>query len=319
MATKLRSASQRFARVLRTQTHWLLPAEFAVISSFYVFIFLFVERGQDARIYQAATRAWLSGGDPWSAGYAGVTFAGPPVSLLPLAPIAWLDPDVFVALIVGASTIAAVIALRRLRLPAWWLLFPPLVEGITVGNPDILVLALLTTGGRLGLVAGPLAVILKVYGAVPLLLLRRWRELALAAMIALLTVPILPWEAFFAHDVVGTLSSQSSGGKNAWLWIPIVPIALVALIVIGRGKAAWWSVPVLWPSTQFHYSVLALPAISPISAALLALPILPFAPVLAVLVVAYERLSVSQGKSNSGGGAGRTIRRRITSSARIRD
>ena len=38
---------------------------------------------------------------------------------------------------------------------------------------------------------------------------------------------------------------------------------LIALILLGRKRAAWLAVPVLWPATQLHYRVLALPAMTP--------------------------------------------------------
>jgi hypothetical protein len=255
----------------------LLAIEFTLISSFYLFVFVFVAHGQDARTYLAATRAWLSGGDPWSAGYQGVLFAGPPPTLLALAPFAWMPDEAFVALVVVASTVAAVFALRHLRLPAWWILFPPLTEALTVGNPDVLVLALVLAG------AGPLAVLLKTYALIPLALLGRWREVAASVALIALTAPVLPWKQFFGHDVAVTLLTQSDGGKSAWSLPLLVPLAVVALAAIGRDRS-WWTVPTLWPATQFHYSVLAIPGtFTALAAAVLALPVTG-APAAALLI-----------------------------------
>ncbi|MGO9179226.1 MAG: hypothetical protein ACLQBX_02490 [Candidatus Limnocylindrales bacterium] len=263
----------------------LLAVEFAVVSASYLFVDPSDLLGRDARIYQAATRAWLSGGDPWTASYRGTLFAGPPLSLLPLAPFAWLPPGTFVVLMMLASAVAAVYALRVLGLPAWWLLFPPLVQGIAEGNPNVIVLALLVSGSRLG---GTVAVLFKVYAAIPLLLLGRWRALGLSFVVVIVTLPVLPWGAFVSHDVVGTLSRQSVGGWSAWVWLPLVPVALVALVAVGRRRAAWWATPALWPETQFHYSLLALPAITPLSAAVLAIPVHGL-PAVALAVAAVER------------------------------
>jgi hypothetical protein len=84
------------------------------------------------------------------------------------------------------------------------------------------------------------------------------------------------------------LSVQAGGGRSAWINpLLLVPLALVALAAIGRRRAAWWAVPALWPATQFHYSVFALPArLSIPAAAVLALPV----PGAAVAALALEGL-----------------------------
>jgi catechol 2,3-dioxygenase-like lactoylglutathione lyase family enzyme len=41
----------------------------------------------------------------------------------------------------------------------------------------------------------------------------------------------------------------------------------IALVLLGRERAAWLAVPVLWPATQLHYTVIALPALTPFLAA----------------------------------------------------
>lgn len=257
----------------------LLAAEFVVLDAAY---FVGRDIGLDARVYLAATRAWLAGGDPWAAGSDGVLFAAPPPSLLPVAPFAWMSPDAFTALVITASVVAAVFVLRRLGLPLWWLLFPPIVEAFSVASLNILVLAALLTGWAwIGAVA-------KSYAAVPLLALGHFRQLAIAAAIAVVTLPFLPWATFFGHDLGIVLSIQAGGGRSAWINpILLLPLGLVALAVIGRRKAAWWAVPVLWPATQFHYIVFALPArLSTPAAAILALPV----PGAAVAAVALEGL-----------------------------
>ena len=47
----------------------------------------------DARLYVAATRAWLEGSNPWEVQLAGNYFAAPPPTLLPLVPFALLPGD----------------------------------------------------------------------------------------------------------------------------------------------------------------------------------------------------------------------------------
>lgn len=269
-----------------------LAAEFVILDAAY-----FVGRpiGLDARVYLAAAKAWLAGGDPWATGSDGVLFAAPPPSLLPVAPFAWLSPDAFTALVIAASIVAAAFVLRRLGLPLWWLLFPPIVEALSVASLNILVLAaLLTRAAWIGAVA-------KSYAAVPLLVLVRFRQLAIAVAVGVVTLPVLPWTTFFGHDLGYVLSVQAGGGRSAWIYpILLVPLALVALAAVGRHRAAWWAVPALWPATQFHYSVFALPArISTPAVAVLALPV-PGAAVAAVALEGLLRLARSRAGATSG-------------------
>jgi hypothetical protein len=64
--------------------------------------------------------------------------------------------------------------------------------------------------------------------------------------------------------------------------------------------AAWWAVPVLWPATQFHYSVFALPArVSIPAAAVLALPV-PGAAVAALALEGLLRLARRRAGSTHG-------------------
>ena len=60
----------------------------------------------------------------------------------------------------------------------------------------------------------------------------------------------------------------------------------------GRERAAWLSVPALWPATQWYYSTLAVPALTPIAAAVIAIP-LPGAAVVAAAIVAIQRRNTS--------------------------
>ena len=64
-------------------------------------------------------------------------------------------------------------------------------------------------------------------------------------------------------------------------------IAAVALVLVGRERAAWMISPALWPSTQWYYDSLAVPALLPVSAAVLAIP-LPGLIVVALVVMVVE-------------------------------
>ena len=183
----------------------------------------------------------------------------------------------------GAGLTAAVWAVRRLGLPAWWLCFPPLFEAVIVGNPDALILALLLARGPIaGLAAG-----LKVYALIPLVLARRWTAVAVALLVALASLPLLP--AFLASlgSVSGVLE-RGTAHLSAWgTWL-VVPTVL-ALVMLRRRGAEWLVVPALWPATQRHYAAMSLPAVrrSPIGAALMSLS-LPLAPAVAVIAMAVE-------------------------------
>jgi hypothetical protein len=180
-----------------------------------------------------------------------------------------------------ASLVAAVFIVRRVGVPIWWLLFPPLIEAIWSGSVNIIVLALALT--RLEW----LAVVTKTYAGLPTLLLGHLRQLLIAAAVVVASAIFLPWQAYFSHDLSEVLTSQAWGGRSAWINpLVLIPVSLAALLLIGRARAAWFSVPVLWPATQFHYSIFAIPAKpSALTAGILAIP-WPGAPVAAVVAEA---------------------------------
>ena len=223
----------------------------------------------DARLYTAATRAWLVGANPWEVTYHGVYYSAPPPSLVPLAPLA-LFPTPLDWLMVGLLCVVATIAtIRMLELPWWWLLFPPVVQGVLSGNVQMLLIPLILKGG------GWLAGLLKVYALVPLAFLGQWRQVAIALILIVLTIPVLPWGLYLANVGVinDRLSAQTGYGltftQSALLLVP----ALVAMAVIGRKRAAWLAVPALWPSQQWYYSSLALPVRSALVGAIIAVPV----------------------------------------------
>jgi len=210
--------------------------------------------GIDARIYRSAAEAALAGRDPWAVGVDGLTFAGPPPTLVAYIPAALLPEGIALLLYAAISIAAAVAVLRTLHLPIWWLLFPPISDSLLVLNPDIVVIALLVATPRFAALSVPL----KPYAAVPLLLTERWKPLAIGLGLCLLSVPW--WSAFLANReaIASALASQSFGGMSAWATWLMVPTGL-ALVVLFRRGAEWLAVPALWPYTQLHYSALALP------------------------------------------------------------
>jgi hypothetical protein len=238
---------------------------------------------RDAAVYREAAVSLLAGADPWAAQVGGLYFAGPPPTLLLYLPTAVVPLPVAVAAVTTVLIVAAIWSVRRLQLPLWWVLFPPIFESVIVGNPDVLVLALLLVRGPL---AG-LAVVTKVYAIVPLLLQRRWRALILGVAVSVLTLPL--WPAFFLSlpSIAATLDIQSRGFSawGSWFVVPTV----IALWVLRRRGADWLVVPALWPNTQVHYAAMSLPVVRsyPIAAVVIGFGS-PLAPAVAVIIVAVQ-------------------------------
>ncbi len=273
----------------------VLAAWFVAISAMRLALIVPGGAGFDGRLYRAATVAWLNGGDPWAVSQGGVYFAAPPPSLIPMIPFALLPEGVATGLLLVLAVGASIWAIRRLRAPIWWLAFPPLVDGIWNANPHVFVVPLVLAG------LGPLAVVVKVYAGVPLLGLLRLRALMVAAALIAITAPFLPWGRFVNElpTILLQLRLQSDGGLSITAlpmpWLLVAGAAAVAaLVVIGRERAAWLAVPVLWPSTQWYYASVAIPglvrpATSLIAGAILAVP-LSQGPLIAVVVLATVEL-----------------------------
>ena len=274
------------------RTVWIAaPVWFLLVSAIRLSVLLPTLPGYDGMLYRDATLRWLAGGDPWALRSGDAVFGAPPPTLLAMLPFAALPEPVARISLVVLGIVASVWLIRRLKLPIWWLAFPPLVDGVYIANPHVFVVPLLVAG------AGPLAIFLKVYaGAVPALLLR-WRTLVVTAALALLTVPFLPWGAFLERwpQVSAALASQSGGGGLSALATPVLlPIAVLAAIALGRSRLAWWSVPVFWPYTQWYYASMVLPVATPFAAIALSMPIrgaTTAAIVLAVVELAWARRS----------------------------
>jgi hypothetical protein len=250
--------------------------------------------GVDAHVYRDAAIAALSGRDAWATPPTGFAFAGPPSSLIAWIP-ATLLPQALATALYGALFFAVALAtIRRLDLPIWWLLFTPLWDSLLVVNLDVVVLGMLILRTPL---AG-LAVPLKPYAALPLFFQTRWRALGLGFVVALIPAPL--WVDFVRRgpEIAATLSAQAvGGGLSAWgTWL-MLPTAVGLLALRGRG-ASWLVVPALWPATQLHYSVFALPVARqrPMLAFLLCfgVPGLPAVAVIAEAILESARAMAAQ-------------------------
>lgn len=277
------------ARRLRSRLWIVAPVWFIALSAVRLSVLLRLgPPGYDGMLYRDATLRWLAGGDPWTLRAGDAVFGAPPPTLLAMLPFAVLPDALARIALVGLGVGASIWLIRRLRLPIWWLAFPPLVDGLYIANPHVFVVPLLVAG------AGPLAILVKVYaGAVPALLLR-WRTLAVTLLIVLASAPFLPWALFIERwpQVSAALASQSGGGGLSVLATPLLlPVALVAAAIIGRERLVWWAVPVFWPYTQWYYASMVLPVATPAAAIALSMPV-PGATTLAIAVAAIEVILV---------------------------
>jgi hypothetical protein len=241
--------------------------------------------GIDGRLYYRAAVTWLSGGNPWTAftttntwpvtgQYIHFFFTGPPPTVLAFVPFAWIPETLFVVGWFALTIAAAVYVLRRLHLPIWWLMFPPLVEGILVANPHVVCLALLLSSSTwLRALAAPL----KAYAVIPMVGDRQWRALGLLALgVGLSVVVFWPlwtqYRADYAH-ISDWLAGATYGGWSAARdprLFAITAGALGTLALIDFWAAGWLAVPALWPAAQYFYASFVLPLRSPLLAAVVA-------------------------------------------------
>jgi len=258
--------------------------------------------GIDARHYQRATDAWIAGGDPYTVTEGGIPYAaGPhtllfylPTSLLPLAISTWLW--------MGLGIAASIFVIRRLGLPMWWLLFPPLVHAMWNGNPQTIALGLLLVAGSPAVTgaAAAVAVALKLYVAVPLV--TRWRDLVIAGIVLAVTLPFVPWQTFLSGSAGVASHLDTAWNGSAWRFPILVLPTLIALWVLRRRGAEWLAVPALWPATQFYYSAMALPALvgRPLLAAAFALPMVLLPPLVVIIYAVLVAWSARRGVPISG-------------------
>ena len=165
---------------------------------------------------------------------------------------------------------------RISSLPWWWLSVPAdrarrSYRGTSSCCCCRLLLARLPDGHRAGLAQDLLPL-------VPVAILGQWRQLVIFALRAgVATAPFLPWEDV-PSQVRRRSTRRSQGAEPLW---PDDPVrrswrcrAMGAMWVVGRERAAHGcAVPALWPSQQWYYATLALPARSQVAAFIIAIPI----------------------------------------------
>ena len=222
--------------------------------------------GFDGWLYREAAATWLGGGDPWSVGPDNAHFSGTPATLLAFVPTTLLSGETWRLSSVVVAAVAAVYALRRATLPLYWLIYPPLFVGILLGQPSVLILALLVSP------AAFLAPVIKAIGGIPLL----WRPVhaVAAAAVGIAAILIAPglWREWLTRlpELSARLQGELHGGSPWWL-VALGAIALIVIIRYRREHAPWLAVAALWPLPEYHYGILALPTGVPLLLAAIAI------------------------------------------------
>lgn len=282
--------------------------------------------GRDFWIYRNAADSLLATGNPWaaSAPWNGTDwhFAAAPTAAQLFVPFLLVPASVGLVLFSALSVGAVLIGFRRIGTPVWWLLFPPMTEGLIAGNPQILVLGLLLVGssaarGRsVGFgVARAAAVGLKVYAILPVVARREWRGVAAVAVLFLASVVLSPAAWHLYLDQFGSISArvvaESHGGLSAALFLDpkifgsALPdsdtvrmiasfglyglmVALVLLVAVRDvPSAGWLAAPLLWPAAEYHLATMTVPVARRLSTWVIAVPTIPTY-LVGLILLAYE-------------------------------
>jgi hypothetical protein len=189
------------------------------------------------------------------------------------------------------------------------------MEGLAAGNPHVLSFALLVIGGPAiaGAIGRAIAVGLKVYAVVPIVGERRWRALLATGILFGASIVIAPqlWQEYLARfgEISTRLTAEAQGGVSFALFLDpaipgsavgpgiaplvsvailLVPAALVALVAVRDVRAAAWiSVPLLWPASQYSNGSFVLPTARRISTWIIAIPTIPTY-LVGLLILCYE-------------------------------
>jgi hypothetical protein len=214
-------------------------------------------------------------------------FVYPPPSL-PIAGALSILPAgaLRIAWLVG-STGAALLGLHRIGLRGWWLVaflaWPPIAEGIYVGNVAIVLFLLfaLAPWSGVGLVVGPLLKPASAVLGLWLVVERRWREIGLGLLIviglvlaSLAVAGIEPWPAWLAGlgwyarsqpEVPATFYGIALLRYLPALVVGLIGIGLLGLALLVRGRALLARLGVvsvlISPSLYAHGFSVALPAL----------------------------------------------------------
>jgi hypothetical protein len=210
----------------------------------------------DAWIYRAGASTWLAGGDPWSAQVQGLHFAALPPSLPLLAPLALIPEALFIPVWLPICVVSAVLIVRRLHLKPVWLLFPPLIQGVLLGNPAIPAFALFVCGWE------PVALIVRPHLGFAALAERRWRAVVLAAALGLVLLVLTPWLTYLRElsSITARYGLESGGGANGsplLYWLAVA--ATAGVFLFDRPSAGWLASATVAAPIAYHGFVSIMP------------------------------------------------------------
>ena len=280
-------AASLLARRLRPTRAWLRPVEasaiLAVVAMVLTALTMTYQPLRDLGIYLKAGQHYLAGAPvylqaPMTARPADLTnypFLYPPLTLPPFAALSLLPTPVVQAVWVAGSLALGLAALRVIGLPWRWAImavaWPPLFQGLWVGNVAVPALALYALGPWLG--AGlVLGAVFKSYTGLAALWLareRRWGQIAagvaVVAVLGLVTLPLTGlglwsgWVEALRQYQTSTQNVPALSGFGLPRFVPLwayvvlaVAAVLVALRPSGReslarlGTATIVASPSLW-------------------------------------------------------------------------
>jgi hypothetical protein len=252
---------------LRPARPWLRPVEAAAILAVAAMVLtdltMTYQPLRDLGIYLKAGEHFVSGTpvylqSPMTVRPTDLTdypFLYPPLTLPLFAVLSLLPTPIAQAIWLGGSLALGLAALRLIGLPWRWLVFaaawPPLFQGLWVGNVAVPALALFAVGPWLGegLVLGA---VFKSYSGLAALWLaheRRWRQMAVGCAVALglalIALPLTglgPWQAWIAGLQLYQTSQQNVPvlyGFGLPKFVPLwVFVALAAAAVLAALRAA---------------------------------------------------------------------------------
>jgi hypothetical protein len=235
---------------------------FGAVSAFWLVDARF---GNDALLYREAA-AQLVGGAPWSSVVGGYSYAAPPLQAVPFLPFLPLPPVAFVVIWLSLCAVAGAWIVRSLGLGPAYLLFPPLVFGVALGNPAVVGMACVLAGVPLiGLILRP-----------HLALVASPRALLVFAILSGLAIVLRPDYLVAVGDVARRYAAESRS-INFWATPLMIPaaLALILLARTDRGAAAWLVMPAIGPAMGWYGLVMVLPVRSRALAVACALPV-PF-------------------------------------------
>ena len=264
-------------------TRWISAAIAAFFAglSFRFFLGLAGYLGNDALVYRAGAVELLHGRDPWSATINGYSYAAPPLELVPFVPLALIPEWIVQPSAVAIALLSGGLIASRLQLPAFWVMYPPMIFGIAIANPSIPGMAAVLYGFPLiGLMLRP-----------QLLLVAPRRAIATFLLLSAAALLLVPGFIASITNVASRYAAEGGIIVNAWMTPLMIPAA-VALLLLARidGRAAaWLVVPAISPAVGWYGYTMVLPVKSTPLAVACAIPIPGFG---AVAITAYAVVRV---------------------------